>query len=143
MSGIFSSADAASPIGVIRIRVGHLRGTVRQQLNQVAQVAYEIRRATGLTVDVTAGSSPTTVNVALPAGKFGRPALLLRENWVRKGVALVILSAVDRESVALFGLVLLITAFSSETGSRLRSGPATARSGCSGRLAGLGELSFA
>ena len=46
----------------------------------------------------------------LPAGRFGQPPLLLSEEWVKKGVAVAILSAVSAKSVLLFGLVLVVTA---------------------------------
>ena len=69
------------------------------------------RRSTtrrGLDVDITAGSSPTPVTIDLPAGKFGRPALVLREGWTKKGVAVSYLNAVDRKSLLLFGLILVV-----------------------------------
>jgi ABC-type antimicrobial peptide transport system permease subunit len=48
--------------------------------------------------------------VALPAGRFGQPALLLTEDWVKKGVAVTILDAVDSSSVTLFVLILVVCA---------------------------------
>jgi len=107
----FPTVNATAPISVVRVRVGGLHGSVRQQLAQIAQVAATIRRATGLDVDITAGSSPTTETIALPAGSYGRPALTLNESWVRKAVALVILNAVDGKSLALFVLILIVCAF--------------------------------
>src|ERR1017187_6455451 len=107
----FPTANATAPISVVRVRVGGLHGSVRQQLAQIGQVAAAIRRATGLGVDITAGSSPTTETIALPAGSYGRPALTLNESWVRKAVALVILNAVDGKSLALFVLILIVCAF--------------------------------
>lgn len=107
----FPTADATAPISVVRVRVGGLHGTPREQLAQVAQVATSIRRATGLDVDITAGSSPTTETIALSAGRFGRPALTLDESWVRKAVALVLLDAVDGKSLALFVLILIVCGF--------------------------------
>ena len=107
----FPTANAKAPISVVRVRVGGLHGSVRQQLAQIGQVAASIRQATGLVVDITAGSSPTTETIALPAGSYGRPALTLNESWVRKAVALVILNAVDGKSLALFLLILIVCAF--------------------------------
>lgn len=104
----YLGANPSAPISVVRVRVAGLHGSVRQQLDRVAQVAAEIRKATGLAVDVTAGSSPTQVVVNLPAGKFGRPPLALGQGWVRKGVTLVILRAADRKSLALFVLILMV-----------------------------------
>ncbi|MGA8634486.1 MAG: ABC transporter permease [Candidatus Dormiibacterota bacterium] len=107
----FLTANTTAPISVVRVRVGGLHGSVRQQLAQIGQVAAAIRQATGLDVDITAGSSPTTETVALPAGSYGRPALILNESWVRKAVALVILNAVDGKSLALFVLILIVCGF--------------------------------
>lgn len=106
----YIGASPNRPISAIRVRVGDLHGSTRQQLAQIGQVALAIKTATGLQVDVTAGASPTSVTVDLPTGKFGRPALSLAEPWVRKGVAVAILTAVDRKSAILFGLILLVTA---------------------------------
>ncbi len=107
----FPTVNATAPISVVRVRVGGLHGSVRQQLAQIGHVAAAIRQATGLDVDITAGSSPTTETIALPAGSYGRPALTLSESWVRKAVALVILNAVDGKSLALFVLILIVCGF--------------------------------
>jgi ABC-type antimicrobial peptide transport system permease subunit len=61
-------------------------------------------------VDVVTGSSPAPVTVSLPAGAFGQPSLLLTEDWVKKGAAVAILSAVDKKSVVLFTLILVVCA---------------------------------
>jgi ABC-type lipoprotein release transport system permease subunit len=106
----FPTGNWSAPISSVRVRVSGLHGTVKEQLAEVASVAAAIQKATGLQVDVTAGSSPTTETIALPAGKYGRPPLLLHESWVKKAVALVIVSALDEKSVALFVLILLVTA---------------------------------
>ncbi len=107
----FPTANANAPLSVVRVRVGGLHGSVRQQLAQIGQVAAAIRQATGLDVDITAGSSPTTETIDLPAGSYGRPALTLNESWVRKAVALVIVNAVDGKSLALFVLILIVCGF--------------------------------
>jgi hypothetical protein len=98
-----------APISVVRVRVqgsGTLGNTARIRL-----VAAEIHRRTGLDVDVTAGSSPTAVTVDLPAGRFGRPALTLREGWSEKGVTLSFLNALDRKTALLGGLIPLVALF--------------------------------
>jgi putative ABC transport system permease protein len=102
--------QAAAPIGSIRVRVSGLRGSVPQKLAKIAAVGQEIRTTTGLRVDVTAGSSSQAVTIDLAAGRFGRPALLLSEPWTATGVALVILHQADRESLALFILILVVCA---------------------------------
>jgi putative ABC transport system permease protein len=103
-----TSTQASAPIGSVRVRVAGLRGTVPEQLGKIAAVGQEITKATGLSVVVTAGSSPQLVTVALPAGKFGRPSLTLAEPWTAVMVALVVLRQADAESLALFVLILVV-----------------------------------
>ena len=99
-----------APISVIRVRVAGVTGPDPASLNRIKTVAEQIELRTHLTVDIVAGSSPAPATVALPAGRFGYPALLLSEDWVKKGVAISILNAVDRSSVLLFGLILVVCA---------------------------------
>jgi putative ABC transport system permease protein len=99
-----------APIGSIRVRVSGLHGDVQEQLQKIAYVGHEIAKATGLETVVTAGSSPTVVRVGLPGGKFGRPALELSDPATSILVALVVLRQADRESLALFVLILVVCA---------------------------------
>jgi putative ABC transport system permease protein len=108
-SSRFSGASGNKPISVIRVVVSGVTGPDPESLARIKAVAQLIAQRTGLAVDITAGSSPTEVRVHLPAGKFGSPALDLQESWVKKGVAVVILQALDRKSLALFLLVLVVT----------------------------------
>jgi putative ABC transport system permease protein len=101
--------NSAAPISVIRVRVSSLTGVDAKSVARLRSVAALIHDKTGLVVDVTAGSSPQPQTVQLPAGRFGQPSLTLVEGWTHKGVALVIVSAVDRKSLVLLGLVLLVT----------------------------------
>jgi ABC-type antimicrobial peptide transport system permease subunit len=77
-------------------------------LARIRQVAQQIAVRTHLTVDIVAGSSPRPATIDLPAGRFGQPGLRLAESWVHKGVAVAILTAVDRKSVVLFTLILIV-----------------------------------
>lgn len=108
---IYDGAEQDSYISSIRVRVAGVTGPDDVSRERIRRVAATIADVTGLTVDITAGSSPTAVTVALPAGNYGRPALTVEEDWVQKGVAVEVLTAVDRKSVALFVLVLLVCAF--------------------------------
>jgi putative ABC transport system permease protein len=99
---------ASDPISVIRVRVAGVTGPNRLSLERIREVAQQISVRTHLDVDIVAGSSPAPTTVDLPAGKFGQPALSLTEFWVKKGVAVAILSAVDKNSVALFVLILVV-----------------------------------
>ena len=102
--------DDTAPISSVRVRVAGVTGADPVSRERVRLVADAITRTTGLDVDITAGSSPSRQLVELPAGRYGRPALVLGEDWVRKGVAVAVLTAIDRKSLVLFGLVLVVSA---------------------------------
>ena len=104
----YSEVSAADPISVIRVRVAGVTGPDALSRARVNAVAQQIEQRTGLEVDIVAGSSPSPVTIDLPAGKFGRPPLALSEGWVKKGVAVAILHAVDKKSVMLFTLILVV-----------------------------------
>jgi putative ABC transport system permease protein len=99
-----------APIGSIRVRVSGLRGSVQEQLDKIGAVGEEIEKTTGLQVIITAGASPYPVTIGLPAGKFGRPALQLTEDWTQTDAALLVLHQADRESLALLVLILVVCA---------------------------------
>lgn len=101
---------AADPISVIRVRVGGVLGPDAVSRERVKQVAQQIAVQTGLQVDLVVGSSTAPTLVRLPAGKYGRPQLLLSEGWVKKNVAVTILQAVNRKSLVLFVLILAVCA---------------------------------
>lgn len=97
-----------APISVIRIRVSGVHGIDALSRARINQVADDIRSRTGLDVDITLGSSPAPQLIQLPATRGGAPALLVREGWTKKGVAVAIVTSVDRASLVLFGLVLIV-----------------------------------
>lgn len=101
---------AGGPISVIRVRVAGAVGFDPASRERIRLVAQQIQQATGLDVDITLGSSTAPQTVTLPAGRLGRPELTLAENWTKKGVALAIVDAVDRKSLILFILVLVVCA---------------------------------
>jgi predicted lysophospholipase L1 biosynthesis ABC-type transport system permease subunit len=70
-------------------------------------VAARIKDSTGLEVDIVKGASTRVQSVAIPAGRFGRPALRLDEDWWQKGTALKFTRALRTQDVALTSLVLL------------------------------------
>ena len=106
---VFPHANAAAPISVIRVRVAGVRGDDALSRERVRLVAQRIEQASGLQVDDTIGSSPTPVRINLPASS-GRPALALTEGWVKKGVAVAIIRALDKKSAILFALILIVCA---------------------------------
>jgi hypothetical protein len=105
--GAFPTGNAADPISVIRVRVAGVHGDDPLSRARVRAVGQEIARTTGLQVDETAGSSPTPVTVDLPGDRW-RPALKLSEGWIKKGVSLKILTAIDQKTKLLIGLILLV-----------------------------------
>lgn len=105
----FQGANEQAPISVIRVRVTGASGPDQVSRERIRQVATAIVDQTGLAVDITAGSSPQPRVVQLPEGEYGRPQLALQEGWVQKGVTVEILTAVDRKSLALFVLVLVVS----------------------------------
>ncbi|MEV0268030.1 FtsX-like permease family protein [Hamadaea sp. NPDC050747] len=108
-SGIFASAGTASaPISAVRVRVAGIQKFDAFSRERVRSIAERIALSTGLDVDITLGSSPAPQTIDLPAGAFGRPELRLTENWSQKGAALAIVSAIDRKSTVLFGLILVV-----------------------------------
>ncbi|MEV6927254.1 FtsX-like permease family protein [Dactylosporangium sp. NPDC051485] len=102
--------DVPDPVSAVRVRVAGVSGFTAASRERVRVVAERIAAETGLDVDITYGSSPTPQTVTIAAGKYNRPALRLSELWTRKGVAAAIVSAVDRKSVVLFALVLVVCA---------------------------------
>ena len=104
----YPDTDVDAPISAIRVRVANIRDFYPIDRARILAVATAIKKDTGLQVDITAGSSPTTVDVKLPAGCCGEPALTVAEGWTSKGAALAILKAVDAKSVVLFVLVLVV-----------------------------------
>ncbi len=104
----YTDVHAADPISVIRVKVAGITGAGALSRERINAVAQQIAQRTGLEVDVVAGSSPSPVTIEVPAGKFGQPALTLSQNWVKEGVAVAILTAVDKTSVALYVLILVV-----------------------------------
>ena len=104
----YTGVPAADPISVIRVRVTGVTGAGALSRERINAVAQQIEQRTGLDVDVVAGSSPAPVTIDVPAGKFGQPPLTLTQNWVKEGVAVAILKAVDKTSVALYVLILVV-----------------------------------
>ena len=96
------------PISVVRVRVAGVTGPDPVSLERIREAAQQIEVRTGLDVDIVAGSSPSPTTIDLPAGKFGQPPLTLSEDWVKKGVAVAILSAIDKNSLVLFALILIV-----------------------------------
>jgi ABC-type lipoprotein release transport system permease subunit len=105
----YSSVNGRAPISTIRVRVAGVRGNDPLSRERIRVVAQSIEQKTDLQVDVTAGSSPTPVRIDLSAGSHA-PTLALTEGWVEKGVAEKIVSALDRQSVVLFVLILVVCA---------------------------------
>jgi putative ABC transport system permease protein len=104
----YTGVNAADPVSVIRVKVSGVTGPGALSRERVSAVAQQIQQRTGLDVDIVAGSSPSPVTIEVPAGRFGQPPLSLSQDWVKEGVAVAILKAVDKTSVALYILILVV-----------------------------------
>jgi putative ABC transport system permease protein len=93
-------------ISLIRVKVAGVEEPNAISKARLALVASDIQEATGLQVDIVKGSSTKAVQVQLPAGRYGRPAVEVTEGWSLKGVAIRFVRAVSAQNVALFTLVL-------------------------------------
>jgi len=70
-------------ISAIRIRVGGIDELTPEAQRKIEAIATEIIRRTGLTVDITVGSSPKRILVHVPGIGY------VEEQWIQKGVNLV------------------------------------------------------
>lgn len=105
--GRFEGMPGDAFISVVRVKVTGVGAPGPLSQARLTSVASRIHQATGLDVDIVKGSSPETVRVTLPAGKFGRPALDVTEQWSVKGVATRFVEAISAQNLVLFGLVLV------------------------------------
>jgi putative ABC transport system permease protein len=103
-----TNLPVSDPISVIRVRVAGVTGPDQVSLERIREVAQQIELRTHLDVDIVAGASPSPTTIDLPAGKFGQPPLTVSEDWVRKGVAITILKSIDKDSLLLFALILIV-----------------------------------
>lgn len=92
-------------IDAIRVRVAGIDRYTPENVRKVEDVAARIIAATGLRVDVVAGSSPQKVLVYIPGSPDGKIAPLgyVEEEWTTLGAAATITSGVDRASVLMLG----------------------------------------
>jgi putative ABC transport system permease protein len=103
----FAGASGDAFISVIRVKIAGVTTPGPVSEARLARAAAAIHQATGLDIDIVKGGSPETVNVSMPAGRFGRPALTAAESWSVKGVAVRFSAAVTSQNLALFTLVVL------------------------------------
>lgn len=97
----------ANPISAIRVRVAGVTGMDAVSRERIRVVAEDIHAATGLDVDITAGTSLVHQRINLAASSRGTPELRLDELWSKKGVAVEVVNAIDSKSVLLLALILV------------------------------------
>ncbi len=115
-------------IDAIRVRVAGIDRYTPDNVKKVEAVAAEIIKATGLHVDIVAGSSPQTVLVYIPGSPDGSVAPLgyVEEQWTTLGAAASIQSGIDSASLLMLagtgiaGLLYLISQSLLSTLSRRR-----------------------
>ncbi|MDQ5826014.1 MAG: FtsX-like permease family protein [Chloroflexota bacterium] len=92
-------------IDAIRVRVAGIDRYTPENLRKVEQVAEQIIKATGLHVDIVAGSSPQKVLVYIPGSADGTvpPLGYVEEQWTTLGAAAAITSGIDRASMLMLG----------------------------------------
>jgi hypothetical protein len=119
----YTDVDARAPIGSIRVRVANATGDDALSQERIRAVADEIVRATGLDVEVTLAATAVPRTIALPAGRLGRPPLLLSEVWYRSDTATIVVTEIDPSRIALSALILLAGAalFGNAAGAALRA----------------------
>jgi hypothetical protein len=103
----YDPALGAKYISAVRVKVRGVGAPGPVSQARITRVAAAIAVATGLQVDIVRGSSPRAISVDLPAGKFGRPAGSVQENWAVKGVVFKFLKAVSQQNLAMFAIVLV------------------------------------
>lgn len=108
----YQGASPRAPVSAVQVRVRGVTGPNALSLARIRLVAEEIAARTGLTVDVTAGSSPTRVPVSLAAGRYGSPPLRVFQQWVKEGVDSAVIRALAAKDEALLILVLVVCALS-------------------------------
>ncbi|MGH3264819.1 MAG: FtsX-like permease family protein, partial [Trebonia sp.] len=105
--GAYAGASPAAPLSSVQVRVRGVTGPNALSLARIKLVAEQIQSRTGLTVDVTAGSSPTDVPVELQAGKYGQPRLRLVQGWVKEDVDSAIVQALSGKDLSLIVVLSL------------------------------------
>ncbi len=80
VEAVCTALDRADCISAVRVRVAGITTMTPEAQAKIQAVAGEIRRRTGLDVDIMVGSSPTRVLVEIPG--LGT----VEEHWIRKGV---------------------------------------------------------
>ncbi len=89
-------------IDAIRVRVAGISGYTPEAVRRIEIVAQQIVEATGLNVDVIAGSSPVDLRVAVPG------VGTMSERWTTLGTAAEIVSGAQGLSAVLLAAALLV-----------------------------------
>ena len=118
----YHGASPKAPISTIQVRVKGVTGPNQLSVARIKLVAERIAQTTGLTVNITAGSSPTPETIRLARGTFGQPSLLVHQGWVKEDVDSGIIRALSSEDLALSLLVLVVCGLfvTSATGASVR-----------------------
>jgi hypothetical protein len=102
----FDATPGDAFISLVRVRVEGAANPGPVGEARLTRIAADIHARTGLDVDVVKGTSPKTVHVDVPAGRFGRPALQVTESWAVLGAGYRFEQQLAPQNAALFTLVL-------------------------------------
>ena len=103
----FADTPGDAFISVVRVRAGGVASPGAVSEARLTRIAADIHARTGLDVDVVKGTSPKAVQVSIPAGTYGRPALSVDESWAVLGAGYRFDQQLAPQNAALFTLVLV------------------------------------
>jgi hypothetical protein len=103
----FKRAPGDRFITAIRVKVAGADSPGPASQNRLTRIAADIQEESGLDVDIVKGSSPQAIQIAVPAGNFGRPAMVVSQGWSAKGLAFRFFRAVTAQNLAIFSVVLV------------------------------------
>ncbi|MNO12394.1 FtsX-like permease family protein [compost metagenome] len=94
-----------SPISVIRVKVSGVDKVTEDNQIKLEQIASSIRKATGLSTEITFASSPQPVLIHVPESGNQSKIGWIEQQWIKLGVAFTLVNEVN---VGFSGMLLLV-----------------------------------
>jgi ABC-type antimicrobial peptide transport system permease subunit len=104
----FADGKGDAFLSVIRVKVSGTDTPGPASQTRLEQVAAEIHRRTGLSVDIIKGSSTETMSIQLDAGLFGRPTMAVQQDWLAENVAINFYNAINSTTVVMSVVVAAV-----------------------------------